>query len=78
MKLPLFSIQYKLWYQTPSHAAPSCCLVSLLCITLFCFRFGGKQIEAFEDTGLVNYALVRDVVEEEARLEQYGRELEAE
>lgn len=44
----------------------------------FLFRFGGKQIEAFEDTGLVNYALVRDVVEEEARLEQYGRELEAE
>jgi len=51
----------------------------LKCIQIMNGRwFGGKQIEAFEDTGLVNYALVRDVVEEEARLEQYGRELEAE
>jgi hypothetical protein len=45
---------------------------------IFLSRFGGKQIEAYEDTGLVNYALVRDAAEEEARLEQFGRELEAE
>lgn len=45
---------------------------------MFVSRFGGKQIEAYEDTGLVNYALVRDAAEEEARLEQFGKELEAE
>jgi hypothetical protein len=45
---------------------------------MFLSRFGGKQIEAYEDTGLVNYALVRDAAEEEARLEQFGKELEAE
>lgn len=48
------------------------------CCEIFLSRFGGKQIEAYEDTGLVNYALVRDAAEEEARLEQFGRELEAE
>jgi HIV Tat-specific factor 1 len=51
----------------------------LKCIQIMNGRwFGGKQIEAYEDTGLVNYALVRDAAEEEARLEQFGRELEAE
>ncbi len=45
---------------------------------MFLSRFGGKQIEAYEDTGLVNYASVRDAAEEEARLEQFGKELEAE
>ncbi|CAM6050416.1 unnamed protein product [Sphagnum compactum] len=51
----------------------------LKCIQIMNGRwFGGKQIEAYEDTGLVNYALVRDAAEEEARLEQFGKELEAE
>jgi HIV Tat-specific factor 1 len=51
----------------------------LKCIQIMNGRwFGGKQIEAYEDTGLVNYALARDAAEEEARLEQFGRELEAE
>ncbi|KAG0555053.1 hypothetical protein KC19_12G140400 [Ceratodon purpureus] len=51
----------------------------LKCIQIMNGRwFGGKQIEAFEDPGTVNYAMVRDVAEEEARLEQFGRELEAE
>ncbi|XP_024358078.1 splicing factor U2AF-associated protein 2 [Physcomitrium patens] len=50
----------------------------LKCIEIMNGRwFGGKQIEAFEDPGTVNYALVRDVAEEESRLEQFGRELEA-
>ncbi|KAL3677846.1 hypothetical protein R1sor_020802 [Riccia sorocarpa] len=50
----------------------------LKCIQIMDGRwFGGKQIAAFEDTGLVNYAAVRDAAEEEARLEQFGAELEA-
>lgn len=40
-------------------------------------RFGGRQLAAFEDNGLVNYAAVRDAAEDEARLEQFGAELEA-
>ncbi|EXC24922.1 HIV Tat-specific factor 1-like protein [Morus notabilis] len=39
--------------------------------------FGGKQIHASEDDGVVNHALVRDLVEDAARLEQFGTELEA-
>ncbi|KAL2641663.1 hypothetical protein R1flu_009250 [Riccia fluitans] len=50
----------------------------LKCIEIMNGRwFGGKQIAAFEDTGLVNYAAVRDAADEEARLEQFGAELEA-
>ncbi|CAM6094300.1 unnamed protein product [Calypogeia fissa] len=50
----------------------------LKCIQIMNGRwFGGRQIEAFEDTGLINYGAVRDFAEEEARLEQFGAELEA-
>jgi hypothetical protein len=44
---------------------------------LFLFRFGGRQIHASEDDGLVNHALVRDLDYDAARLEQFGAELEA-
>ncbi|GMI78852.1 EARLY FLOWERING 9 [Hibiscus trionum] len=40
--------------------------------------FGGRQIHASEDDGVVNHALVRDLDEDAARLEQFGAELEAE
>lgn len=40
-------------------------------------RFGGRQIYAIEDDGLVNHAKVRDLEEDAARLEQFGAELEA-
>lgn len=40
-------------------------------------RFGGRQISASEDNGLVNYSAIRDLAEEEVRLEQFGSELEA-
>ncbi|GJP50841.1 hypothetical protein CLOM_g9998 [Closterium sp. NIES-68] len=39
--------------------------------------FGGRQISAIEDKGLVNWGLVRDEEEEARRLEQFGEELEA-
>ncbi|PPS03104.1 hypothetical protein GOBAR_AA17559 [Gossypium barbadense] len=39
--------------------------------------FGGRQIHASEDDGVVNHALVRDLDEDAARLEQFGAELEA-
>ena len=39
-------------------------------------RFGGRQIEAVEDDGLVNYAEM-DAADEERRLENFGAELEA-
>ncbi|KAK8562221.1 hypothetical protein V6N13_148676 [Hibiscus sabdariffa] len=49
------------------------------CIELMNGRwFGGKQIHASEDDGVVNHALVRDLDEDAARLEQFGAELEAE
>jgi len=49
------------------------------CIRLFfLFRFGGRQIHASEDDGLVNHALVRNLDEDAVRLEQFGAELEAE
>nr|AFK46628.1 unknown [Lotus japonicus] len=40
--------------------------------------FGGRQIHASEDDGLVNHALVRDLDEDAKRLEQFGAELEGE
>ncbi|KAM3703612.1 hypothetical protein ACJW31_04G110500 [Castanea mollissima] len=40
--------------------------------------FGGRQIHASEDDGLVNHALVRNLDEDAVRLEQFGAELEAE
>ena len=43
-----------------------------------CCRFGGRQIQAQVDEGLVNYAQVRDEEEELARLEKFGAELDAE
>lgn len=46
------------------------------CISLMNGRwFGGKKVEAMEDDGLVNYALT-DAVEEAARLEKFGADLE--
>lgn len=49
------------------------------CIELMNGRwFGGRQIHASEDDGSVNHALVRDLDEDAARLEQFGAELEAE
>lgn len=55
---------------------------SLTFVILICsasrFRFGGRQIHASEDDGSVNHALVRDLEEDAARLEQFGAELEAE
>eukprot|EP00897_Mesotaenium_endlicherianum_P000914 jgi/Mesen1/10823/ME000093S10340 len=51
----------------------------LRCIELMNGRwFGGRQIEAKEDEGLINYALVRDEAAEARRLEKFGAELEAE
>ncbi|XP_010278734.1 PREDICTED: splicing factor U2AF-associated protein 2 isoform X2 [Nelumbo nucifera] len=47
------------------------------CIELMNGRwFGGRQIHASEDDGSVNHALVRDLDEDAARLEQFGAELE--
>lgn len=43
----------------------------------FPFRFGGRQIHASEDDGVVNHAMIRDWDEDAARLEQFGAELEA-
>ncbi|KAG6601707.1 HIV Tat-specific factor 1-like protein, partial [Cucurbita argyrosperma subsp. sororia] len=40
-------------------------------------RFGGRQIHASEEDGLVNHGLVRDLEADAARLEQFGSELEA-
>lgn len=39
--------------------------------------FGGRQIHASEDDGLVNHASVRDLEHDAERLEQFGAELEA-
>ena len=39
-------------------------------------RFGGRQVIAMEDDGLVNYAEI-DAADEERRLENFGAELEA-
>lgn len=48
------------------------------CIELMNGRwFGGRQIHASEDDGLINHASVRDLDEDAARLEQFGAELEA-
>lgn len=41
-------------------------------------RFGGRQIHASVDDGLINHALVRDLEEDAKRLEQFGAELEGE
>ncbi|KAF4346860.1 hypothetical protein G4B88_015481 [Cannabis sativa] len=41
-------------------------------------KFGGRQIHASEDDGLVNHANVRDLDADAKRLEQFGAELEAE
>ncbi|KAF1878514.1 hypothetical protein Lal_00047183 [Lupinus albus] len=40
--------------------------------------FGGRQVHASVDDGLVNHALVRDLEEDAKRLEQFGAELEGE
>ncbi|KAH8496778.1 hypothetical protein H0E87_019502 [Populus deltoides] len=48
------------------------------CIELMNGRwFGGRQVDASEDDGLINHALARDHDEDAARLEQFGAELEA-
>lgn len=39
--------------------------------------FGGRQIQALEDDGTINHALIHDENEEAARLERFGAELEA-
>lgn len=50
----------------------------LKCIQLMNGRwFGGRQIQAVEDDGTINHALVRDENEEAERLERFGAELEA-
>lgn len=41
-------------------------------------RFGGRQIQASEDDGLVNHAAVRDLDAEALRLEKFAAELEEE
>ncbi|KAF3337862.1 Splicing factor U2AF-associated protein 2 [Carex littledalei] len=47
------------------------------CIELMNGRwFGGKQIQASEDDGLVNHAAIRDLDEEASRLEKFAAELE--
>ncbi|BFG37391.1 hypothetical protein CerSpe_236650 [Prunus speciosa] len=49
------------------------------CIELMNGRwFGGRQIHASEDDGLINHASVRNLDDDTARLEQFGTELEAE
>ncbi|XP_027365394.1 splicing factor U2AF-associated protein 2 isoform X2 [Abrus precatorius] len=49
------------------------------CIELMNGRwFGGRQIHASEDDGLVNHVLVRDLEGDAIRLEQFGTELEGE
>lgn len=49
------------------------------CIELMNGRwFGGRQIHASEDDGLINHATVRDLEEDAKRLEQFGEELEGE
>ncbi|XP_059438046.1 splicing factor U2AF-associated protein 2 [Corylus avellana] len=48
------------------------------CIELMNGRwFGGRQIHASEDDGLVNHASIRDLDYDAARLEEFGAELEA-
>eukprot|EP00252_Welwitschia_mirabilis_P007474 TRINITY_DN18864_c0_g1_i1.p1 TRINITY_DN18864_c0_g1~~TRINITY_DN18864_c0_g1_i1.p1 ORF type:complete len:520 (-),score=142.31 TRINITY_DN18864_c0_g1_i1:396-1955(-) len=50
----------------------------LKCIQLMNGRwFGGRQVEALEDDGTVNHALIRDEELEAERLESFGAELEA-
>lgn len=41
-------------------------------------RFGGRQIHASEDDGLINHTLIRDLDADISRLEQFGEELEHE
>eukprot|EP00850_Spirogloea_muscicola_P008763 SM000047S16902 [mRNA] locus=s47:600587:604523:- [translate_table: standard] len=49
----------------------------LKCIEVMNGRwFAGRMVEAQEDTGLVNHALVHDAAAEEARLQKFSRELE--
>ncbi|WJX19144.1 hypothetical protein P8452_08864 [Trifolium repens] len=49
------------------------------CIELMNGRwFGGRQIHASEDDGLINHATVRDLEEDAKRLEKFGEELEGE
>ncbi|KAF7817725.1 splicing factor U2AF-associated protein 2 [Senna tora] len=49
------------------------------CIELMEGRwFGGRQIHASDDDGLIDHASVRDLDEDALRLEQFGAELEAE
>ncbi|XP_068647899.1 splicing factor U2AF-associated protein 2-like isoform X2 [Aristolochia californica] len=50
---------------------------ALKCIELMNGRwFGGRQLHASEDDGSINHAQVRDLSEDAARLEQFGKELE--
>ncbi|XP_061342617.1 splicing factor U2AF-associated protein 2 [Gastrolobium bilobum] len=49
------------------------------CINLMNGRwFGGRQIHASEDDGVINHASIRDLDEDAYRLEQFGAELEGE
>ncbi|PNY06988.1 hiv tat-specific factor 1-like protein [Trifolium pratense] len=49
------------------------------CIELMNGRwFGGRQIHASEDDGLINHATVRDLEEDAKQLEKFGEELEGE
>ncbi|KAL2558855.1 RNA binding (RRM/RBD/RNP motif) family protein [Forsythia ovata] len=51
---------------------------ALKCIELMNGRwFGGRQVHASEDDGLINHTLLRDLDEETDRLERFGAELEA-
>uniref|UniRef100_A0A1D1YVL5 HIV Tat-specific factor 1 n=1 Tax=Anthurium amnicola TaxID=1678845 RepID=A0A1D1YVL5_9ARAE len=51
---------------------------ALKCINLMNGRwFGGRQIHASEDDGSVNHARVRDLDADNARLDQFGTELDA-
>lgn len=43
---------------------------------LYLCRFGGRQIHASEDDGLINHALVRNLDDDAERLEQFASELD--
>lgn len=45
-------------------------------LDLFLRRFGGNQIQASEDDGSINHALIRDYDAEVSRLDRFGEELE--
>jgi HIV Tat-specific factor 1 len=53
-------------------------LIFLIPFLIYFTRFGGRQIHASEDDGLINHATVRDLEEDAKRLEKFGEELEGE